>query len=241
MSDDEIDSTVWRRNGSDEDESDNYSDNDDEHNDYDVTRRNNNSDLLSSIFSDSDSDDDNTDNEREAATKLLEKDFMIKRIIMDSKGENIELKCMMLVIRKEDASKEDGVLVTFFNLAAIRKLCRSLVETNHDMNFDLKSITRNITRSALAPILGIKVNNKSKAHTIFTMISVQDAINFLTTNFIPPYFKKSDNIRKMMEGLDELNNPTIVPSFTQQLCPGNDPLKTLIIEGKIIQKPNFII
>jgi uncharacterized membrane protein YwzB len=235
-------SSGWMCEGSDKDVSDNDNNYDSDQNDHNVVERGNNDpNLLGSIFGEDDSDDDNNDNEGEAAPKLLDKKYVMKNTIMDGQGRNIEVKCTFLVIRNDNASKDEGVLMTFLGWNSFRNLCKSLLKAGNDTKIAKNNFARLVQQFVLSPILEIPVKNKSKAPTNLIMLSVQDVINYICANFLLPYVKKSDNVKSMMSELEKLNNPSLLSSCSQQIHHENDPLNTLTVDGIKIRKLNFLI
>eukprot|EP00596_Hydrurales_sp_CCMP1899_P011245 CAMPEP_0119037678 /NCGR_PEP_ID=MMETSP1177-20130426/6176_1 /TAXON_ID=2985 /ORGANISM="Ochromonas sp, Strain CCMP1899" /LENGTH=146 /DNA_ID=CAMNT_0006999281 /DNA_START=1 /DNA_END=442 /DNA_ORIENTATION=+ len=140
--------------GSDKDESDNDNNSNYDHNDHNVFGRvDNDPNLLGSIFGDDESDDDdnNNNNEGKAASKLLNKKYVMKTTIKNGQGIDIELQLIFLVLRNETAHKDDGVLMAFLDRASLRKLCDSVSKNNNEI--DMNRFTRLIEQSTLSPIL----------------------------------------------------------------------------------------
>jgi hypothetical protein len=224
------------------DDSDNDNNHNNDQNDHSVVERGiNNSNMLDAIFNLSDSDDDDYVNEPETAAKLLDNKYVMEYPIMNGEGDSILVKCIFLVLRDGDAIEEDGVLISFLDRESMRKLCISVSKCDDETNMIKNTFARNVTQFALSPILKVPVTNKKKAPSNLVMISVRDVINFISKNLLKSYVKKIESEKSMMNGLENLSNPSILPNCSEPFHHGNNHSDTLVVDGRMIRKPDFPI
>jgi hypothetical protein len=124
----------------------------------------------------------------------------------------------------------------------MRKLCKSFLTAGDSTKMD-DQFVRNITRSALSPILEIPMKNKKTAPTKLVIISVQDAIDYIHRHFLRPYEKQNENVNSMMNRLETLLKPTlrsncVTPFANNQII--NNISKKLIVNDMVICERNFL-
>lgn len=194
---------------------------------------------MADIFGE-DSDNDDNDDTQVTGPRLLEKKYMINDTIVNGKGVEMKLKSITLVLREEDESEKNNVLMTFIDLVAVRKLCKSVLKAGDDTDFN-DNIVRSVTRSAVAPILEIPVKNNKKASTKLVIVSVKDVIDYILSHLLKPWVKNSDNVESMMNSLETLKYPTLrydcVTPLTNNHIINN---QSLIVNDMVICGSNFL-